>query len=330
MPINVNINNQNKHWILVVLEKIGQALKNAIYGICRASTIFIKAIGSFFKKIWKCVAVIAVSAIALLIIAVVGVQCYDYYIWNRAVSASEAMFETQEDVSLKFLLAYEIQKEDYFADVRGFWENEFWSYNICYDNIQVRIESLQILAFKFIENLAYEGNAQAQYNLGRTYYWIKEDYAKAAYWWNEAVKQNYIEAYNSLACVYGHGKGVKQDVLKAIEYFRKGAEGGCVLAQRNYGDLFMEGVKIEVGSHKEKRYYEGPLLYGIHDFNYREKGYKRYWDYTQEVWIYYKVVDVPNYKTIFPKDIEKAKYWWKKAAAQGDEVAKERLQKIYE
>ena len=46
--------------------------------------------------------------------------------------------------------------------------------------------------------------------------------------------------------------------------------------------------------------------------------------------IYVYQVTVPDYKTLIPKDIEQAKYWWKKSAAQGNEQAKERLQKIYE
>ena len=40
--------------------------------------------------------------------------------------------------------------------------------------------------------------------------------------------------------------------------------------------------------------------------------------------------EVPDYEILIKKDIEQAKYWWKKAAAQGNEVAKERLQKIYQ
>jgi TPR repeat protein len=72
---------------------------------------------------------------------------------------------------------------------------------------------------------------------------------------------------------------------KAVMWLKKAAELGSDYGQRNYGDLFMEGVKITVGTHTE---------------------------------------------VLVPKDIEQAKYWWKKAAAQGNEVAKDRLQKLYE
>ena len=39
--------------------------------------------------------------------------------------------------------------------------------------------------------------------------------------------------------------------------------------------------------------------------------------------------DVPEYETLISQDIEQAKYWWKKAAAQGNENAKNALQPIY-
>ena len=40
--------------------------------------------------------------------------------------------------------------------------------------------------------------------------------------------------------------------------------------------------------------------------------------------------DVDDYETLIPQDIETAKYWWQKAAEQGNEYAKELLQKVYE
>lgn len=337
MPINVNINNQNKHWMLVVLEKIGLVLKNILLGIYRVPIVCIKAIGMFFKRIWKGLVIVISSAIALLIIAVVCVQGYDYHIWSEALSASETMFETQDDESKKISLAYKIQFEDYFAEVKGLWENEFWKDNIYYDDIQKRIETLQVSAFKFVEKLAYEGNAKAQHRLGQIYYWIKKDYEKSAYWYSESANQGYVTAYNSLACAYDNGKGVKVDKRKAIKYFKMGAEGGCDFAQCNYGDLFMYGVKVKVGSHKEKRIYTkhctGYLKsdeVDITEWNYKSLGYKRYWDSTHQDYVYYRYEEVDDYKIILHKDIEKAKYWWRKAAAQGNEIAKERLQKIYE
>ena len=41
----------------------------------------------------------------------------------------------------------------------------------------------------------------------------------------------------------------------------------------------------------------------------------------------YHYVEVEDYDTLVPKDIEQAKLWWKRSASQGNEIAKERLQK---
>ena len=78
---------------------------------------------------------------------------------------------------------------------------------------------------------------------------------------------------------------------KAAEWFRKGAELGNADAQVNYGDLF-------------------------------EKGY--YFD------VYFISGELSSRDVIVEKDIEQAKFWWRKAAAQGNKIAKDRLQKIYE
>jgi len=41
-------------------------------------------------------------------------------------------------------------------------------------------------------------------------------------------------------------------------------------------------------------------------------------------------IDYEYDKIIIPQDIEQAKYWWQKAAAQGNQYAKDLLQQVYE
>ena len=41
-------------------------------------------------------------------------------------------------------------------------------------------------------------------------------------------------------------------------------------------------------------------------------------------------IDYEYDKKIIPQDIEQAKYWWQKAAAQGNQYAKDLLQQVYE
>lgn len=139
---------------------------------------------------------------------------------------------------------------------------------------------------------------------------MKSDNDKAAYWWCEAANQGYTRAFNKVGIAYKDGIGVKVDMYKAIKYLRMGAEAGEAYAQRNYGDLFLEGVRIQVGSHKKLKPGYNPRIYDQYDL--------------------YAWETVSDYKTLIAKDIEKAKFWWKKAAAQGNEEAKYRLQKVYE
>lgn len=334
MPINVNINNQNKHWILVIVEKIGLVLKNFLCGISRVSMICIKAIGKFFKKIWK--PLLGLVVIGAIIASCIGCFYYykDTYKPNKLLNDAIADIENKLANGMETIYAYAILRKDYE-----------WGYKNVVDSIiSNKLSKHYSEAFEYIESKAYEGSAKHQYILGQIYsfageyyHYASKDKTKAAYWWNEAVKQNYITAYNNLANAYMYGTGVKQNERKAIEYYRKGAEGGCDWAQRNYGDLFMNGVEVKVGSHKEKITYTkhctGYLKsdeVDITEWNYKSLGYKRYWDSTQQDYVYYRYEEVDDYKVILHKDIEKAKYWWRKAAAQGNEVAKERLQKIYE
>ncbi len=183
-------------------------------------------------------------------------------------------------------------------------------------------------AYDWIESQAYLENPECQYHLGRIYYHgdeyyifkgtpyttnengyernVKCDKEKAAYWWLESAQNGYVRAFNNIGLCYMDGTGVKKDMHKAIEWLKKGAESGEPYAQLNYGDLFLNGVEIVTGSHTKK------VPVSVY-------GYVYDWE-TEEVF---------HYTTLIPKDVEQAKYWWKKAAAQGNEKAKERLQKIY-
>ena len=120
---------------------------------------------------------------------------------------------------------------------------------------------------------------------------------------------------------YKEGYGVEVDLRKAVHFLKLGAEAGEDFAQRNYGDLFLEGVKVKIGSHKEE--------YTTMEFQYSEN-YKRSYYTNDGRKVYVKEREVDDFEILNKKDIEQAKYWWKKSAAQGNEVAKERLQKIYQ
>lgn len=192
-------------------------------------------------------------------------------------------------------------------------------------------------AFDYVESMAYKGDKKCQCLLGHFYlfgeergedaynspssYYTKQDLVKSAYWYNEAAKQDNPTACNNLGTAYKEGRGVNTDMRQAVKWLRKAAELESDYGQRNYGDLFMEGVKIKVGSHKEE--------YTTTEYQYYGKCKRTYYDKRGEKHYVYEE-EVDDYEVLVPKDIEQAKYWWRKAAEQGDEAAKDRLQKIYE
>lgn len=319
MDLNLNINNKQKHWLLVIIEKCKTAIMAFLKGILKC----ILWIGRLLKKIWKYI-------LGLVIIGALiggGVAAYDYYTYTYIP-------QKKLDAAIEEILAGINSPNDsikteyalYVLDKKHEWGFE----DVSNYDISSRLYGYRESSFKLIEAKAFAGEAKYQFRLGQFYYWgdsnyhyIESDKTKAAYWWNEAASQNYTLAYNNLGIAYKDGNGVEIDLRKAVHYLKLGAEAGEDWAQRNYGDLFMEGVKIKVGSHKEIRstqdYYRGS----------DDDVISKYYDYSTMNFItrYYETVD--DYETLIPKDIEQAKSWWKKSAAQGNEVAKERLQKIY-
>ena len=318
MDLNLNINNKQKHWLLVIIEKCKTAIMAFLKGILKC----ILWIGRLLKKIWKYI-------LGLVIIGALiggGLAAYDYYTYTYIP-------QKKLDAAIEEILVAINSPNDSIKTVYAFYvldKKHKWGFDDVSDyDISSRLYDYRKSSFQIIESKAYAGEACWQYRLGNIYYWsdthyhyVQEDLTKAAYWWNEAASQNYTSAYNNLGLAYKDGYGVEIDLRKAVHYLKLGAEAGEDFAQRNYGDLFVDGVSIKVGSHKEVRSTKD-YYYGSNN-NIVSKRYEGGHCITR----YY--VEVDDYENLVPKDIEQAKYWWKKAAAQGNEVAKERLQKIYQ
>lgn len=295
--------NSNSKGILSILRNIFQAIWNGV--ACVFKWIF-----AFLKKIWKWLLGLAILAA----IIVGGIEAYNYY--HYTYIPEKLLEEATNDVITKYQTLENDDKFDFAYDILD--KEHKWGYDgVSDEKLSYEVSHLREAAFKYVEELAYAGEPRAQFLLGQLYYWgdekfyyAKSDNDKAAYWWCEAANQGYTRAYNNVGIAYKDGIGVKVDMYKAIKYLRMGAEAGEAYAQRNYGDLFLEGVRIQVGSHKKLKPGYNPRIYDQYDL--------------------YAWETVPDYKTLIAKDIEKAKFWWKKAAAQGNEEAKNRLQKVYE
>ena len=285
------------------------------------------------KRIGKVVLPYLIIVVVVSIVVSIGAWGYDYYNQylneKRLAEEEKRLDKACADIINKMHSNDKLESIDYCRKVLmtqwAFRDNdESWGYENVPDlQITERISSYHNEAFRTIESEAYNGNPIAQYLIGHIYigpkvsrydilvrnisyervYSVAPDTVKAVYWWNEAAKQGYTLAYNCMGIAYKLGYGVDKDMNKAIEFLKKGAEAGDAEAQCNYGDLLRDGVKKPNDS---------LILKEV------QSGYDHYY------------VKVPDSIVILPKDIVQAKFWWKKSAAQGNDIAKERLQKIYE
>ena len=327
-------------WNAERLRNIGKTIGKKILGFIRipydfAKKISVPQINEEQSSLWrKRIKLIGAVLLAVAIVAIVlAGTAWGYSYYNDDYLPKKQLDEACQDVINKFHSNDKTVSLEYCRKILlnnwAFVDSaETWGYdNVSNSSITERMYQYRDEAFQKIEAEAYNGNPQMQYLLGRMYiglfvnqyrgvggsyiyereYAVNPDTVKAVYWWNEAVKQGYTPAYNSMGIAYKLGLGVDVDMKKAIDYLKKGAESGDAKAQCNFGDLYRDGVKIHTGSHVVK---EPQYVYG-HYYG------------TENVIIQDSIV-------ILPKDIEQALFWWKKSAAQGNAIAKDRLQKIYE
>ncbi len=74
--------------------------------------------------------------------------------------------------------------------------------------------------------LAEQGDAKAQYILGRMYdlgEGVPQDYAEAAKWYRKAAEQGDAKAQFALGAMYSYGRGVPQDYVQAHKWYNLAA-----------------------------------------------------------------------------------------------------------
>lgn len=203
-------------------------------------------------------------------------------------------------------------------------------------------------ALQILEYAAEQGDAEAQYHLGRYFHGrnlfsdtrktdkSSNDSEKAAYWYLQAANQEHGQAQAELASCYKMGEGVEQDFNKTIKWLIKGCENNNALAQWRLGNLYYYGLSYRYNE-SEKDYY---WLYkqASSDWGEDDNDLKKGDD------VYYKIGGDNTYLTksglrnarwtrsivYIEPDISKAKYYWKLAAEQGLTEAKNAIQRVYE
>ena len=83
--------------------------------------------------------------------------------------------------------------------------------------------------FVYDLSLATQGVSVSQYNTGVNYYigrGIAQDMEKAVYWLQRASEQGHSKAPFNIAIIYGNGEVTDKNLALALEYFLMAAERG--------------------------------------------------------------------------------------------------------
>jgi hypothetical protein len=95
-----------------------------------------------------------------------------------------------------------------------------------------------------ITRRAEQGDASAQYRLGRIYergQGVNEDYRRALHWYRKAADANRPEAQYSLGRMYASGLGTKTDYVEALSWLRKAAAQNFSPAMNRLGVMYERG-----------------------------------------------------------------------------------------
>ncbi len=121
-------------------------------------------------------------------------------------------------------------------------------------------------AAKWFRLSAQQGDAEAQYYLGREYYGGQtgeQNFNEAARWFQLAAQQGHAEAQFNLGVMYSNGQGVKQDSFEAVKWYRLAAEKGNAEAQFNMGVAYNNGNGVEKSYRIAKEWFQKSCNSGL-------------------------------------------------------------------
>lgn len=158
--------------------------------------------------------------------------------------------------------------------------------------------------------LARAGDAKAQHDLGMLHLsgrYVKKDSAEAVRWFERAAVQGLANAQFNLGVLYQRGEGIAQNDQLAFFWYQSAADQGMARAQHNLATAYAEGRGITKNYAKAAEWFEKSANAGLSASQF-------------------------SLATIYERglatgapDLEKARTWYAKAAAQGDTKATENL-----
>ena len=105
------------------------------------------------------------------------------------------------------------------------------------------LEQDQMKAYEMIEAIIEQGQCDSL-RIGQMYDWDLRDDKNAAYWYQKAAEQGDTEAQMELGKCYYNGKGISQDIEKALLWYEKSATSDPHCAW-TLADMYFQGENIE-------------------------------------------------------------------------------------
>jgi uncharacterized protein len=119
---------------------------------------------------------------------------------------------------------------------------------------------------------AKQGDAQAQYYLGRMYHFgilMDQNNKKAFEWFEKAAEQRHAGAQCNLGVMYFKGLGVPQSDKQAFAWTEKAARQGDSRAQYNLGVMYFKGQGVKQSDEQAFECYEQAARQGFADAQFR-------------------------------------------------------------
>jgi TPR repeat protein len=104
------------------------------------------------------------------------------------------------------------------------------------------------LSMEWYQKAASTGNINAQYNIGRLYYYgegVREDRKQAMNWYLKAANNGNTDAMNAVGFMYKFGYGVFKNIHTAIEWYTKAANQGNAEAQCQLAYIYRDKDEVK-------------------------------------------------------------------------------------
>ncbi|MCL1887159.1 MAG: sel1 repeat family protein [Betaproteobacteria bacterium] len=172
-------------------------------------------------------------------------------------------------------------------------------------------------AFKWYQLAAKQGNPNAEFKMGWCYLkgiGVEKNMDESFKWYLKSAKQGTKEAFFNVGYMYDYGLGTRKNEAEAEKWYKKTISSGSNHPQYNEA-LYELGYKYIYSSHIEKQPKKGiSLIRKAADAGYANAQGALGFEYERGLYL--------------DKDIAKAREWYQKSAAQGNEEAKQRLQNL--